>query len=226
MTAAAPGDGLDALLADPRLWRGNAGRSAPACIASGDPHLDTALGGGWPRGAVCELALAGSGCGELTLLLPVLRQLKGAIALIAPPHVPYPPAIGAAGVAVDQLLLVYPADPAAAQWAAEQALRGGACAAVLLWLPAIAARAVRRLQLAAEAGGAFMALLLPQGGSPAQSPAALRLQLKAVPQGVAVSVRKRRGAWAGASVIVEYPTGAVAGPAIAESAAGGPADGG
>jgi hypothetical protein len=111
-------------------------------------------------------------------------------------------------------------------WAAEQTLRSGACAAVLLWLPSVAARAVRRLQLAAEAGGAFMALVLPQAGSPAQSPAALRLQIGPAPQGVAVSVRKRRGGRPGATVILECPTDAVAGPGSAESATGGAAVGG
>jgi len=223
---APPADGLAALLADPRLWRGGAGRPTPACIASAYPHLDAALGGGWPRGAVCELALADTGCGELTLLLPVLAQLTGTIALIAPPHVPYPPAFAAAGVALARLLLIDPPDPAQAQWSAEQTLRSGACAAVLLWLPSVGAPAVRRLQLAAETSGAFMALLVPQAGSPAQLPAALRLQIKSAPQGVAVSVRKRRGGWPGADVIVEYPTGAVAGPGVAESAAGGAAVGG
>lgn len=221
--SAAPGDGLAALLADPRLWRGSAGRLAQDCIPSGHPQLDAALGGGWPRGAVCELGLADTGCGELALLLPVLRQLKGTIALIAPPHVPYPPAFAAGGVALADLLVVDPPDAAQALWAAEQTLRSGACAAVLVWLPSIAARAVRRLQLAAEAGGVFMALLLPQAGSPAQSPAALRLHIGPAPLGVAVSVRKRRGGRPGVTAIVEYPTGAVAGCGVAESATGGAA---
>jgi cell division inhibitor SulA/protein ImuA len=172
---------------------------------------------------VCELGLADTGCGELALLLPVLRQLKGTIALIAPPHVPYPPAFAAGGVALADLLVVDPPDAAQALWAAEQTLRSGACAAVLVWLPSIAARAVRRLQLAAEAGGVFMALLLPQAGSPAQSPAALRLHIGPAPLGVAVSVRKRRGGRPGVTAIVEYPTGAVAGCGVAESATGGAA---
>jgi cell division inhibitor SulA/protein ImuA len=214
---------LDALLADPRLWRGG-GHSAAARIPSDHPQLDAALGGGWPRGAVCELALAASGCGELALLLPVLRQLEGTIALIAPPHVPYPPTFAAAGVALARLLLIHPADSDQAQWAAEQTLRGGACAAVLLWLPSISTRAVRRLQLAAEAGDAFMALLLPQTGSPAHSPAALRVQLDPAPRGVAVRVRKRRGGWPGPALIVENPSRALAGPGVTALAAGGPAD--
>lgn len=218
---ATPDAGIAGLLADPRLWRASAGPAAPISIASGYSELDAALGGGFPRGAVCELALADTGCGELALLLPVLRQLKGTVALIAAPHVPYPPAFAAAGVAVDRLLLIDPPDAAQAQWAAEQTLRSGACAAVLLWLPATTGRAVRRLQLAAEASGAFMALLLPQAGSPAQSPAALRLEVKPSSCGVAVSVRKRRGGRAGACVIVECPDRAMAGCAVAGIAAGG-----
>lgn len=218
---------LDALLADPRVWRGASGTNPPAALATGYPDLDGALGGGWPLGAVCELALGETGCGELALLLPALHRLQGPIALIAPPHVPYPPALAAAGVAASRLVLIDDVDPPQAQWAAEQTLRSGACAAVLLWLPAIGPRAMRRLQLAAEAGHAFIVVLLPLAGSPASSPAALRLQLSPALRGVAVRVRKRRGAWpSSAPLIVEYPSGVVAGSGVAGIAAGGLADGG
>ena len=218
---------LDALLADPRVWRGSDGTDKPAALASGYPDLDRALGGGWPLGVVCELALSETGCGELSLLLPALCRLQGPIALIAPPHVPYPRAMAAAGVTSSRLLLIEGVDPLQAQWAAEQTLRSGACAAVLLWLPTIGTRAVRRLQLAAEAGNAFMVVLLPLAGSPAHSSAALRLRLSPVLRGVAVRVRKRRGAWpSSAPLIVEYPSGVVAGPGVAGTGAGGAADGG
>lgn len=212
MRPAAPDGGLDRLLADPRLWRGAGGPSARSSIPSGHAALDRALGGGWPRGVVCELTLAQTGCGELGLLLLVLRQLAGRFAWIAPPHLPYPPALAAAGIALTQLLLIEAPDRAQAQWAAEQSLRSGACAAVLLWLPSISARAVRRLQLAAAASGSFMALLLPPDGIPANSPAALRVQLAPAPQGIAVHVQKRPGGWPAAPLVVEYPPGVVAGP--------------
>ncbi len=223
MTPVLPGGRLDGLLADPRLWRGAGGPPSRAALASGHAGLDLALGGGWPRGVVCELTLAQTGCGELGLLLPVLRQLAGRLAWIAPPHLPYPPALAAAGIALEQLLLIETPDRAQAQWAAEQTLRSGACAAVLLWLPSVSARAVRRLQVAAEASGAFMALLLPPDGSPLNSPAALRVQLAPAPRGIAVRVRKRRGSWPGPPLIVEYPPGVVAGPVSAGTGAGGAA---
>lgn len=215
MRPAAPDGGLDALLADPRLWRGAGGPTPRSSIPSGHAALDRALGGGWPRGVVCELTLAQAGCGELGLLLPVLRQLAGRSAWIAPPHLPHPPALAAAGIALTQLLLIEAPDRAQAQWAAEQSLRSGACAAVLLWLPSISARAVRRLQLAAAASGSFMALLLPPDGIPANSPAALRVQLAPAPQGIAVHVHKRPGGWPAAPLVVEYPSGVVAGPVSA-----------
>jgi cell division inhibitor SulA/protein ImuA len=173
---------------------------------------------------VCELILAQTGSGELSVLLPVLRQLAGKVAWIAPPQLPYPPALAAAGVELSDVLLIETAGPAQAQWAAEQVLRSGACAAVLLWLASATARAVRRLQLAAEASGTFMALLLPAAGSPASSPAALRVQLASAPHGIAVSVRKRRGGWPPSPLIVEYPSGVVAGPVSAGVSPGGAAD--
>jgi hypothetical protein len=69
-----------------------------------------------------------------------------------------------------------------------------------------------------------MALLLPQTGSPAHSPAALRVQLDPAPRGVAVRVRKRRGGWPGPALIVENPSRALAGPGVTALAAGGAAD--
>lgn len=223
MRPAAPAGGLDGLLADPRLWRGAGRPPARSSIPSGHAALDRALGGGWPRGVVCELTLAQTGCGELGLLLPVLRRLAGSFAWIAPPHLPYPPALADAGIALRQLLLIETSDRAQAQWAAEQTLRSGACAAVLLWLPSVSTRAVRRLQLVAAASGAFMALLLPSDGSPANSPAALRVQLAPAPQGIAVHVHKRPGGWPAAPLVVEYPSGVVAGPVSAGTGARGAA---
>ena len=53
---------------------------------------------------------------------------------------------------------VRPADRDDALWAAEQAMRSGACAAVLFWLPSDEYAWLRRLQMAAEAGRAMAVL--------------------------------------------------------------------
>jgi hypothetical protein len=212
---------LDRLLDDPRLWRGSGQVAVASGLPTGDVRLNAALGGGWPRGVVCELALTEPGCGELALLLPVLREVNGPVVWIAPPHVPYPPALAQAGVAANETLLVEPDTPAQAQWAAEQILRSAAYAAVLLWLPAVSGHAVRRLQLAVQGSAVFMVLLLPIEGSPPASPAALRLELAAAARGVTVRVRKRRGGQPSPPFVVEYDAGVVAGSVSAGARAGG-----
>ncbi|WP_372717993.1 translesion DNA synthesis-associated protein ImuA [Immundisolibacter sp.] len=212
---------LDRLLDDARLWRGSSPVSVASRLPAATPQLEAALGGGWPCGVVCELALSEPGCGELTLLLPVLREVHGPTAWIAPPHVPHPSALAAAGVAIRDTLLIEPATPAQAQWAAEQLLRSGVYGAVLLWLPTVSPRAVRRLQLAAQGSAAFVALLVPDAGSPLTSPAALRMALTAGAHGVRVTVRKRRGGRPSPPFMVEYRAGVMAGPAFADAGAGG-----
>lgn len=80
-----------------------------------------------------------------------------------------------------------------ALWAAEQLLRGGACAAVLVWWADDDGHALRRLQLAAETGGALCVLFRPLARAARISPAALRLRVDA---GGVLEIFKCRGtAW-------------------------------
>jgi hypothetical protein len=71
--------------------------------------------------------------------------------------------------------VVRPATATEALWAAEQALSSGVCAAVLLWLKGTDDRWLRRLKLAAEAGGALGVLFRPERHRFESSPATLRL---------------------------------------------------
>jgi hypothetical protein len=177
---------------------GRAEESArPAAQSSGFAALDAVLpGGGWPMGAVTELMADGAGIGELSLLLPALVQLaRGGryLAWIAPPYLPYAPALAQHGVPLEQLLLVRAPDSREALWAAEQMLRCSSFGAVLAWPAHIADKSVRRLQLAAEAGASLCALYRPVSAALIPSPAALRLRLSAADNGLAVVIHKARG---------------------------------
>ena len=181
---------LHELLDDPRLWRaGRRGRHWPT-LPSGHPRLDALLpGGGWPAGMLTEFVVERWGSGELALLMPLLARLSGEraadtsgwIAWIAPPFLPYAPALAAAGVNLARMLLVRPRDDAEALWAAEQALLSGCCRAVLCWVGHADGHAdgrrLRRLQLAAESGRTPLILFRPAAALAAPSPAALRLSL-------------------------------------------------
>ena len=174
-------------------------------LPTGFPELDAALpGGGWPLGAITELMAAPAGIGELSLLLPALARLSRAgrhIAWIAPPWLPYPPGLAQHGVVLERMLVVREHDPAARLWALEQLLRCPAVGAALAWPVALDDRRVRRLQLAAEAGGGCGLLYRPLAAALEHSPAALRLQLQPQAHGLHVEIRKARGGRAHALVV-------------------------
>jgi hypothetical protein len=168
-------------LRDARLFRGGRALAAPrAGLPSGIDALDDALPwAGFPRGALTELLHADDGVGEFSLLLPALRRLMQAerVALIAPPYLPYPPALAQAGLPLTQLVWISP--PAERLWwVAEQCLRAGCLGGVLLWSERGDDRLLRRLQLAAEQGDTHAWLFRPLKHAANASPAALRLRVE------------------------------------------------
>lgn len=182
----------------PALWRGGdlAGVRHPG-IATGFPLLDKELpGSGWPVGGLTEILPAHEGIGELRLLGPALATLAAnsrKLAWIAPPYLPYAPALAAAGILLSQLLIVRASHQQDALWAAEQSLRSGACGGVLLWTDTQDQTILRRLQLAAEHGHALAFLFTSPGLHSRTSPAVLRLRLESSQGGLAVHIIKRRG---------------------------------
>lgn len=194
----------------PRIWTGHQGATGPG-RATGHAELD-ALIGGWPVGAVTELLYPDHGVGELTLLTPCMAAANTWTTWIAPPQIPYPPALVNAGVDLSRTLVVHPPDAATAGWTVEQACRtrlgssapkGGVLPPghlVVAWLSErwLGSHSLRRLQLAAEAGGSIAVLMRPLQAARQPSPAALRLTVEAnaevgVDGTIRVGVLKRRG---------------------------------
>jgi hypothetical protein len=174
------------ILADARVWRLKDASAAPArpVWSTGRSSLDARLpGGGWPTASLIEVLLDDTGLGEVQLFLPALVESQRTsgdvpwLVWIAPPHEPYAPALAQQGIELTRLLVVRPTTATEALWAAEQALGSGVCAAVLLWLKGTDDRWLRRLKLAAEAGGALGVLFRPERHRFESSPASLRLLL-------------------------------------------------
>src|SRR5882757_5563407 len=172
------------ILADARVWRLKDASAAPTrpVWSTGRSALDARLpGGGWPTASLVEVLLETTGLGEVQLFLPALVECQHRIGevpwlvWIAPPHEPYAPALAQQGIELTRLLVVRPASATEALWAAEQALGSGVCAAVLLWLKGTDDRWLRRLKLAAEAGGALGVLFRPERHRFESSPASLRM---------------------------------------------------
>lgn len=162
------------------------------------PELDAALpGGGWPVGAVTEILSPTHGVGELRIVMPALARLTHAeryVAFIEPPYLPYPPALAQHGLKLARVIMIRAPQ---SLWANEQLLRCSALGAALTWLDAVNDKAVRRLQLAAEASGALAFLYRPASSASHSSPAALRLLLHVADDGVRVEIKKCRGGRAG-----------------------------
>lgn len=187
---------LDSL---PGVWRAGDRRSVSehGNFSTGFKELDECLpGGGWPLGGLTEILSRRNGSGELRLLLPALVRLslrKGWISWVAPPHVPYAPALAAQGIRLSRMVVVRPRSMRDALWAAEQTLRQGAPSATLLWLEGGDEKALRRLQLAAAESGSWGIVFRPQQYARTSSPSMLRLAVDTEDDALRVRILKCRG---------------------------------
>lgn len=171
---------LDLLIHERRLWSAAGQAPGRSGEATGHAVLDAMLpGGGWPPASLLELLLPMDGVGELRLLLPTLVRLARQgrnLLMVAPPYLPYAPALAAAGLDLARLRVVH-AEGRDALWAAEQGLRSGAYGAVLCWPRGADDRALRRLAVAAGQGDALGFAFRPLRALQQPSPAALRLEV-------------------------------------------------
>lgn len=193
---------LETLLQHPAIWRPSAGPAHSRGIPTGYPALDEALpGGGWPFPSLIEILSTDRGIGELSLVIPVLRSLSGVhsqekgrpVAWINPPYRPYPPALAAHGLNLEQQWMTEVLETNDALWAMEQSLRSGAFGAVLGWADKVPMEMLRRLKLAADKGvcAGFLFRAMPQRAAP--SAASLRLVLAADEAEVSVELIKVQG---------------------------------
>ena len=206
---------LQEILEQHPVWRGQALAQAGESLPTGYEALAGQLpGGGWPTGALTEILGEEEGIGELQLVLPALAALSSAgkrIVWLAPPHLPYAPALAAAGIDLTQLSVVRAPGRRDALWAAEQVLRAGPCHAMVAWFRHARYEELRRLAVAAEASRAFVALFRPRSAAGEPSPAVLRVALEPAGSELSVHILKRRGAPAAAplSLSIHRPVNAL-----------------
>lgn len=169
-------------------------------IATGFAQLDAVLpGGGWPTAALTEILLPQEGCGVMRLLLPALvriNQTDSWIAWIAPPHIPYAPALQNWGLCLAHNVWINPpdADADAMLWALEEILSANVFGAVLAWQNCdLSLPILRRLQLAAEHSQTWCVLLQYRRAPRQASPAVLRLRVTPAHCGIMVECLKRHG---------------------------------
>ena len=137
-------------------------RDGEAGIATGFAELDRVLGGGFPRGTIATLEGApSSGRSAIAARLLAAATRRGLGALVGIEL--FAPALEAAGVRLERLLIVPAAQPVAAARAADIVLRSGAFGVVVI--PALpsgrttgAAAWTRLASLAHRAGALLVAL--------------------------------------------------------------------
>jgi hypothetical protein len=136
---------------------------------------------GWPRAALTELLCDAVGIGEVSLVLPAMANtdVRGrGVIWIAPPYLPYAPALAAAGIDLKNLLIVRSTRVSDTLWAAEQSMRAGAAAMVVVWLAhSVDYTVLRRLQLACGTGECAGFIYRASNAARQASPAPLRLAL-------------------------------------------------
>ena len=155
------------------LERSRSGTSSGGAVSLGVAEIDAHLPwGGLPLGCVHELRGAATAFAA-TLAARFAARRHRPVFWIAPPgrggRLPdlYAPGLATFGLSAAALIVVS-ARGATALWAMEEALRAPAAGAVVAEIEALNLTASRRLQLAAEAGGAG-GLLLRGGTAPAAS---------------------------------------------------------
>ena len=212
---------LARLLEHPAIWRGRSAARAEV-LPTGCAAFDACLPGrGWPRSGLIEILVSRFGVGELYLLFPALAALTrrpGArwCVWVAPPLEPYAPALSAHGAALERMLVVRPSaqrgNPHRGRapeslWAFEQTLGSGASDIALAWATrSPRARAIRRLQLAAERGKTLGVLFRPLRAAQESSAAVLRIAVEPKAEGARITLLKSRGGARG-SIEVQWTSG-------------------
>ena len=128
--------------------------------------------------------------------MPALQRLCDSsrrILWIAPPTTPYAPALLQHRLDLSLISVVRCQQAENILWATEQALRSGACSAVLCWPEQINERRFRRLQLAAKAGDCWCVVFRKSHFANSGSPAALRLLVSSQNRQPLVEIIKQRG---------------------------------
>jgi hypothetical protein len=193
-------ESLEQLLRHEKIWRAGEA-SLAAGISTNFPVLDSLLPShGWPQASLIEILTAQEGIGSLRLVLPAIAQLtqtQWAI-WVCPPYVPYAPALQAAGVVLERLLIVEPdtseqADLDYVLWVFEQALRFVDCGIAMAWIGIAQYDRLRRLQLACEQGQTCGVMFRPESLAIQPSPAVLRLSLTSNADSTSVRILKSQG---------------------------------
>lgn len=204
---------INQLLKNTAIWQASQKKVQCPALSTGYPVLDKALHySGWPQGAVSEVLLSAYGSGEIRLISPLMAKLNqsaGYICWINPPFLPHAPALADLGLDLNRMVIVRSQSVNESIWAAQQAMRSGACAATLIWLPKKTQdKQIRKLNLAAKDGHCWGIIFRNQSLQKHTSAAALRIvieckQDKPGSHNHQLHIIKQPGGWSGQKVCLD-----------------------
>ncbi len=145
-------------------------------LATGDVQLDRALAGGFPRGGLATIEGAGSS-GRSAIAARTLAQAAhgGLVAAIDDGSL-YPPALAAAGIPLDRLLIVPARTPLAVARAVDVLLRSRIVAAMTMPASSLRATSWARFATLAHRAGVVLLVVGERVPSEVAFAALLRLQ--------------------------------------------------
>lgn len=192
---------IQSLQSSQLLWRaGEAAEKSGNTLSSGYPQLDGKLGGGWPDKGIVELQTQQTGIGEVRLLLPSLKTIKlrqenqdRLFLWVRPPGRLNAQTLSMAGLPLNNTVVATDICPEQGFWIAEQSLRSGCCAVVVMWCESLEPNQAKRLQLAAKEGDSLGVLIRPPSDVEQSLPISLRMSLSPNKHGLAVDINKRLG---------------------------------
>src|SRR5574340_1158218 len=136
--------------------RTSPGRPAPVALTFGLSAIDAALpGGGLARPGVHEITAGGPPFAATLFAAGILARTSGPVLWCLRRRDLFAPGLAGAGLHPDRLILIEAGDRRAVLRAMEEGLRHGGLGAVLGEIDRLGLTESRRLQLAAEAGGAL-----------------------------------------------------------------------
>ena len=174
------------------------GQRSRAALPLDIPSIDAVLpGGGLPPAQVHEIVAADAGAAATGFSAVLLARLAGKGSVIWCRRDPglhgiklYGAGVAAFGLDLRRLLLVRVRREIEVLWAMEEGIRSGAVSAVLGEVTTIPPIALRRLQLAAETGGATGLLLRPPGAALAAVSATTRWRVASAPTTLTLRLRE------------------------------------
>lgn len=192
-------------------------------LKTGYESLDKVLSNGFPIAGMIHIE-SPLGCGEMRLILSVLKQQDEQnnsaklYIFINPPFTLNAEFLLAQNISLSELIVVHTNNIDDALWSAEQSAKSGACYAVFMWQQTLTHIQVRKLEHASQQGNCYCIWLHNHTNSDQQTghacentnvqsnlPLSLSLSISRQADTLSIKVNKQKVGWAQNAVKISLP---------------------